>query len=55
MLNKPINPEPYNTYITKDENEIIGCDIPSNKKIIGDYTKVIDIETSEIVYEAHSH
>lgn len=54
MLHKPINPEPYNTYITKDEHEIIGCDIPGNKKIIGDYTKIVDIETSETVYEAYS-
>ena len=54
MLNKPLNPEPYNIYVTKSPNEIMGCDMAGNKKIIGDYTRITDLNTSEVVWNKYS-
>lgn len=54
MLNKPLNPEPYNIYVTKSPNEIMGCDMAGNKRIIGDYTKITDLNTSKVVWSKYS-
>ena len=51
---KPINPSPFNAYITKDKHETIECEMPKNQKIIGDYTRIVDVETSKVVFDAYS-
>lgn len=50
MINKPINPAPYNKCISNNSEEILRCDIPNNKLISASYTTISEVSSGETVF-----
>lgn len=49
MINKPINPYPYNCCVEDNGEWAIEYEIPNNHKIDGRYIQIDDLETGEMV------
>ena len=47
MINKPINPYPYNCYVENNSEWAIEYEIPNNQKIDGRYIQIDNIETGK--------
>ncbi len=55
MINKPINPYPYNCCVDINNDLNIKYEIPNNEKIDGRYISINSLETGECVLESYEN
>lgn len=55
MINKPINPYPYNCCVEDNGEWAIEYEIPNNQKIDGRYIQIDDLETGEAVLHTNEN